>query len=186
MLVRELMREQAVCVQPTDSVARAARLLYRNNVGALPVCAADGRLRGVVTDRDIVLRCVAAEINPAETLVREVMSRNLVTVSPDEDVREACRPDGRGAGAPAARRRAGEAGRDPVAADLARSPQLFDGDCPRAERNLHQRAPPVASGKRKGLQAGVQLNGLDPAARPLLQETRAGARPPPAASERSP
>ena len=85
------MREQAVCVQPTDSVARAARLLYRNNVGALPVCAADGRLRGVVTDRDIVLRCVAAEINPAETLVREVMSRNLVTVSPDEDVREACR-----------------------------------------------------------------------------------------------
>lgn len=85
------MREDAVSVEPTDSVARAARLLYRNNIGALPVCSADHRLRGVVTDRDIVLRCVAAEINPEETLVREVMSRNLVTIAPDEDVREACR-----------------------------------------------------------------------------------------------
>ncbi|MPN04277.1 Inosine-5'-monophosphate dehydrogenase [bioreactor metagenome] len=51
----------------------------------------DGRLRGIVTDRDIVLRCVAAEEDPSKTPVREIMSRHCVTVAPDADAREATR-----------------------------------------------------------------------------------------------
>ena len=62
-----------------------------HNVGALPVCGGDGRLRGMVTDRDIVLRCVAAEEDPAQTLVRDIMTRGCATVSPRDDCRAATR-----------------------------------------------------------------------------------------------
>ncbi len=91
MQVNELMRGSVITVDPGDAVSSAARLLYRYNIGALPVCSDDGRLKGIITDRDIVLRCVAAETDPDNTPVREIMSRNVVTVSPYDDVREAAR-----------------------------------------------------------------------------------------------
>ena len=91
MQVRDLMNPSVVTIEPTSSAALAARLISRHNVGALPVCAGDGRLRGVVTDRDIVLRCVAAEEDPAQTPVRDIMTRCCATVSPEDDCREATR-----------------------------------------------------------------------------------------------
>lgn len=89
MLVHELMTGRVVSVTPDDTVASAARLLSRHNIGALPVCTEDGRLRGMLTDRDIALRCVAAESEPERTPVREVMSRSIITAAPDEDVKSA-------------------------------------------------------------------------------------------------
>ena len=91
MQVRYLMNPSVVTIEPTSSAALAARLISRHNVGVLPVCAGDGRLRGVVTDRDIVLRCVAAEEDPAQTPVRDIMTRSCATVSPGDDCREATR-----------------------------------------------------------------------------------------------
>lgn len=91
MRVDEIMRGGAVTCSPTDTVAHAALLFQRYNIGALPVVAEDGRLRGVVTDRDIVTRCVAAEEDPATALVRDVMTRSVVTVAPGDDAREAVR-----------------------------------------------------------------------------------------------
>ena len=91
MEVRDLMNPRVVSIEPTSSAALAARLISRHNVGALPVCSQDRRLRGVVTDRDIVLRCVAAEEDPAQTMVRDIMTRNCATVSPGDDCREASR-----------------------------------------------------------------------------------------------
>lgn len=91
MLVSELMTDSVITIAPDESASLAARLLYRHNIGSVPVCSADGRLRGIVTDRDIVLRCVAAENDPDTTPVQEIMTRNLVTVSPKDDVREAAR-----------------------------------------------------------------------------------------------
>ena len=91
MEVRDLMNPSVVSIAPTASAARAARLISRHNVGALPVCSGDRRLRGVVTDRDIVLRCVAAEEDPAQTMVRDIMTRNCATVAPGDDCREASR-----------------------------------------------------------------------------------------------
>lgn len=85
------MRPSVVSVTVTDSTALAARLLSRHNVGSLPVCSADGRLRGIVTDRDIVLRCIAPEDDPAQTPVRDVMTRGCFTVSPDTSCTEAAR-----------------------------------------------------------------------------------------------
>lgn len=89
--VKDLMNPSVVSIEPTSSAALAARLISRHNVGALPVCASDRRLRGVVTDRDIVLRCIAAEEDPAQTMVRDIMTRNCATVSPGDDCREATR-----------------------------------------------------------------------------------------------
>ena len=91
MRVRDLMSPSVVSITPTESAALAARLLSRHNVGALPVCSPDGQLRGIVTDRDIVLRCVAAEEDPAQTQVKDIMSRNCAVVSPEDDIRLASR-----------------------------------------------------------------------------------------------
>ena len=86
MLVQDLMNPKAITVEPGASASLAAKLLSRYNVGALPVCGADRKLRGIVTDRDIVLRCVAAEDAPAQTPVRDIMSRAPATLAPGQDI----------------------------------------------------------------------------------------------------
>ena len=89
MQVRDLMNPSVVSITPEESAALAARLLSRHDLGALPVCGEDGSLRGIVTDRDIVLRCVAAQEDPSKTKVSALMSRNCATVSPQDDARAA-------------------------------------------------------------------------------------------------
>ena len=91
MQVRDYMSPSVVSITPEESAALAARLLARHNVGALPVCGPEGNLRGMVTDRDIVLRCVAAEEDPARTRVKDIMTRGCAAVAPDADPREAAR-----------------------------------------------------------------------------------------------
>lgn len=91
MLVSELMTDNVISISPDEPASLAARLFFRHNIGSVPVCTEDGRLKGIVTDRDIVLRCIAAENDPETTPVREIMSRGLITVSPTDDVREAAR-----------------------------------------------------------------------------------------------
>ena len=87
MLVKEVMTPHVVSIAPEESAALAARLLARHGLGALPVCSAEGILRGMVTDRDIVLRCVAPEADPKSVPVKEIMSRRLA--APEDDVRQA-------------------------------------------------------------------------------------------------
>ena len=89
MTIQELMNPNVVTIEPTSSAALASRLLSRHNVGSLPVCTADKRLRGMVTDRDIVLRCVAAEEDPAQTPVKDIMTRRPAVVTPQTDCRAA-------------------------------------------------------------------------------------------------
>ena len=91
MQVSQLMNTNVVSVTPGETATLAARLLNRHNIGALPVCGVDGRLKGILTDRDIVLRCVAAENDPDTTTVGDIMSRGVISVSPDDDVCEAAR-----------------------------------------------------------------------------------------------
>lgn len=89
MQVYYLMNTSVVTVRPDTSASEASRLMRHWGVGALPVASPEGRLKGIVTDRDIVLRCVADENDPRETTVNDVMSRRVVTVQADADVREA-------------------------------------------------------------------------------------------------
>lgn len=91
MQVRELMNQSVVSITPGESAALAARLLARHQLGSLPVCGEDGGLRGIVTDRDIVTRCVAAETDPHKVPVRDIMTRNCAVAAPGDDAAEAAR-----------------------------------------------------------------------------------------------
>lgn len=91
MKVYDLMTPGTVTVDPKSSAATAAKLLSRHNVGVLPVCTQEGRLQGVVTDRDIVLRCVAAQEDPEQTSVEEIMTRGCATVASQDDCQAAAR-----------------------------------------------------------------------------------------------
>ncbi len=85
MKVRDIMTNQVISVAPGESVDVAARTLTHYNIGALPVCGTDGKLCGLVTDRDLVTRCLASGRTPAQTTVREVMSREVRVAQPDMD-----------------------------------------------------------------------------------------------------
>ena len=95
MKIRELMTNRVVYIDPEESVAVAARTLARHNIGVLPVCGSEGQLYGVVTDRDLVTRCVAAGRSPALTPVRDVMTTHVVSARPDMDAGAAAHLMGR-------------------------------------------------------------------------------------------
>ena len=86
MKIRDVMSTPAIRIHPEETVAVAARMLERSNIGALPVCGSDGRLCGLLTDRDIVTRCLAAGRSPSATPVRAVMTTGVVSAPPDMDL----------------------------------------------------------------------------------------------------
>ena len=86
MKVRELMTNRVIRVAPEETVEVAARTLSRYNIGVLPVCETDGTLCGLVTDRELVTRCLAANLQPASTSVRQVMTNQVLSVKPDMEV----------------------------------------------------------------------------------------------------
>lgn len=83
MKVKDLMTSPAIDIHPDESVEVAARKLANHNVGVLPVCGHRGELCGVVTDRDLVTRCLAANKLPSQTKVREIMTGRVLSVNPD-------------------------------------------------------------------------------------------------------
>lgn len=85
MKLREVMTNPVIRIHPDESVAVAARTLAHYNIGALPVCGSDGRMCGLVTDRDIVTRCLASGRSPSATTVRDVMTTNVICARPDMD-----------------------------------------------------------------------------------------------------
>lgn len=85
MKIKDIMTSPVVSIEPGETVEVAARTLTRHNIGALPVCTGAGKLCGVITDRDIVTRCLAANRLPARTKVREVMTSQVLAVQPDMD-----------------------------------------------------------------------------------------------------
>ena len=89
MNVKDCMNHHVIAVEPEESVAVASRLMARHNVGALPVRARDGSLCGIVTDRDVVLRCVALERSPQETTVARVMTDRVASVPPTASLSQA-------------------------------------------------------------------------------------------------
>ena len=91
MKLRDIMTQAPVKIHPEETVAVAARMLARYNIGALPVCREDGKLCGVVTDRDLVTRCMAAENAAAGTRVGDVMTGRVIWAEPDMDIGAAAR-----------------------------------------------------------------------------------------------
>jgi CBS domain-containing protein len=89
MKVSECMTKNVVSVAEQEPASVAARLMSRGNVGMLPVRGAMGRLSGVVTDRDLTLRCAAAGRDPNKLTVRDVMTSRVVTAAPDMELARA-------------------------------------------------------------------------------------------------
>ena len=89
------MTKPAIHVSPTESVESAARTLTQYNIGILPVCSTDGKLCGLVTDRDLVTRCMASGRTAAQTTVRDVMTSQVTSVQPDMEVNVAAHLMGR-------------------------------------------------------------------------------------------
>lgn len=83
MKVRDVMTSPAIQIHPEETVEVAARTLAHYNIGILPVCGSEGKVCGLVTDRDLVTRCIAANRSPATTAVREVMTGQVLSVKPD-------------------------------------------------------------------------------------------------------
>jgi CBS domain-containing protein len=83
--VQELMTERPRAVRADAGIDEAAQIMELEDVGALPVVDDEGRLLGIVTDRDIAVRAVSRGRGPS-TPVGEVASNDLITVTPDDDL----------------------------------------------------------------------------------------------------
>lgn len=95
MKLQELMTPNPVWISPETPVSTAARILAKYNIGMLPVCTPQGRLRGLLTDRDIVTRCLAADWDPSRARAETVMTRRIVAGSPAMDAAVAAHLMGR-------------------------------------------------------------------------------------------
>jgi len=91
MLCREIMTPNPEYVRPSDPVMKAAQLMKSEDVGPIPIVDdKDGkRLAGIVTDRDLAIKVVAEARDPRTTLVKDVMTDDVVTCKENEDVNQA-------------------------------------------------------------------------------------------------
>ncbi|GAA1679696.1 hypoxic response protein Hrp1 [Nonomuraea maheshkhaliensis] len=85
---RDVMSAGAECIAAHETLDRAAQMMREKDVGALPVCGPDDRVTGIITDRDIVLKCVAAGHDPSRVAAGE-LAVGLVWVPSDATVQEA-------------------------------------------------------------------------------------------------
>ena len=84
--VREFMTTDARCIRESESLVDAARMMMDLDCGALPICGDDGKLKGMITDRDIVLKCVAAGRDPGQMMARDLASGKPYCVDADANV----------------------------------------------------------------------------------------------------
>jgi CBS domain-containing protein len=89
MKVKDLMTHSPTVCEPGDMTSQAATLMKQEDCGAIPVVANGGKLVGIVTDRDIVVRVVAAGKDPKSTPVSVAMSADPITLTPDSDADDA-------------------------------------------------------------------------------------------------
>jgi CBS domain-containing protein len=88
MKVRDIMTKNPETVTPGTFIGDVAMLMRDLDVGVVPVVR-DGRLLGVITDRDITIRVTASGLNPFEVTVQDFTSPNPISVSPDDDLERA-------------------------------------------------------------------------------------------------
>jgi CBS domain-containing protein len=86
---RDVMTQGAECIGENESVAQAAKKMAELDVGALPICGEDDRLKGMLTDRDIVVKVLAQGKDPESTNAGELGEGKPVTIGADDSVSEA-------------------------------------------------------------------------------------------------
>jgi CBS domain-containing protein len=87
--VREVMSSDCQCIGEKESVLDAAKKLKQLDVGSMPICGEDDRLKGMLTDRDIVVKVLAEERDPSSTAAGDLGEGVPVTIAPDASVDDA-------------------------------------------------------------------------------------------------
>ena len=90
-VARDVMTPDAQCVGENETVLDAARKLADLGVGAMPICGEDNRLKGMLTDRDIVVKVLAKGKDPASTRAGELGEGKPVTIGADDSLQETLR-----------------------------------------------------------------------------------------------
>ena len=88
-VARDIMTPAPKCVGENETLVDAARLMASLDVGALPICGEDDRLKGMLTDRDIVVKCLAEGRDPSTTTAGDLAQGKPVTIGADDDIEEA-------------------------------------------------------------------------------------------------
>lgn len=88
---REVMTSGAECIGENETVVEAAKKMENLDVGALPICGEDNRLKGMLTDRDIAVKVLAQDKDPGSTKAGELGEGKPVTIGADDSVEEALR-----------------------------------------------------------------------------------------------
>lgn len=88
MFVKEVMKKDIKTTTSESLVLDAAKLMAERNIGCLIVV--DDTLKGIVTERDVLIKLVAKDRDPKEVRIKEIMTKNVITISPDKDIQEAC------------------------------------------------------------------------------------------------
>jgi CBS domain-containing protein len=88
---RDVMHLGAECIDENETLATAAEMMRDLHVGALPICGPDNRLHGIITDRDIVVHCIAEGLNPQSVTAREMAQGTPIWVDVDDDTSEVLR-----------------------------------------------------------------------------------------------
>lgn len=85
---RDIMTGDPECVGENQTLADAAQMMRDLDVGALPICGEDNRLKGMITDRDIVIKCIADGADPASTRASDLAQGKPITIGADDDLYE--------------------------------------------------------------------------------------------------
>ncbi len=147
MKVKDCMTKHVISVGTQEPVSVAARLMSRYNLGILPVQTPDGRLCGMVTDRDVVLRCVAAGKDAEAVPVREIMSTGVLAVEASDDTARAARLMSRAA-APPARHAERASDRHALAGRSGQTREFQHGDGPVHGVHLQPGRPSGLTGRK--------------------------------------
>lgn len=91
---RDIMTPDATCVGENQTLAEAARKMAELGVGSLPICGEDDRLKGMLTDRDIVVKCLARGGDPTTTKAGELAEGKPVTIGADDETSDILRTMG--------------------------------------------------------------------------------------------
>jgi CBS domain-containing protein len=91
IVARDMMTDTIQCIGEAETLTAAAQKMADCKIGALPICGSDGNLMGMITDRDIVVKCLATGADPATVCARELAQGKCVTIGADSPMDEIIR-----------------------------------------------------------------------------------------------
>ncbi len=92
MKIKDIMTAKPLTLTTDSTVKEAAELMQKNDIGAIPITNSENeKLMGIITDRDIILRCISKDFDTSTTTVKDIMTENVITVCPENSITESSR-----------------------------------------------------------------------------------------------